>query len=186
MGRFMLLAALGAAVLFPASYQHLSLSRVSSLISCIESNIRNAPIEELLPPYSTQLLSTDPLLISISDFISLREANHLIDLGTPLFRRSMITDGKVTSRRTSDSCFLPSNDSIVSSIKQRAAHFLGGIPFDDIEAVQLIRYAKNQRVDLHYNWHQGRLPKSRKFRKEFNRLASFFVYVDTGCTGGET
>ena len=143
-------------------------------------------LPKIEPGYAAQLIATDPLLITITEFLTPNEASYLVTLGTPLFQRSLINSGEITSQRTSDSCFLPGNDTVVSLVKQRAKDFLGGVPYDDIEAVQLVRYVEGQKVDLHFDWYQGQLPVSKKTGKRYNRLASFFIYVIADCTGGET
>ena len=187
MGRALPILMLGAALLAPTLYRALFYRRWRVLyhndISALTDRQATA---DPAPVPSTQLLSTEPLLTYLDDFLTASEIDYLVALGTPLFQRSMITDGKVTTRRTSDSCFLPGSDAVVSRIKQRAASFLGGVAYDGIEAVQLVRYVENQKVDLHYDWHQGTLPVSKKSGKPYNRLASFFIYVNAGCTGGET
>ncbi|KAF2815719.1 uncharacterized protein BDZ99DRAFT_349441, partial [Mytilinidion resinicola] len=136
------------------------------------------------PTYSTQLLSFDPLVLYIDNFLDASEITYLLSLGQPLFTRSMITDRKISSGRTSDSCFLPGNNSMVARIKQRAAHFMGGLSFDGLEAVQLVRYTTGQKVNLHFDWHQTR-PLDRQGRS-CNRLASFFIYLSADCVSGET
>jgi prolyl 4-hydroxylase len=186
MGRKIAFFVLGIAVLTPAVYRFSGQDYLDLLIRSYIHIPQRAPEPETYSGYVTQLIATDPLLISISNFLSPHEANHLVALGTPLFQRSMISGGKLTSRRTSDSCFLPGNDTVVSLIKQRAKEFLGGVPYDGIEAVQLVRYVEGQKVDLHFDWHQNQLPVARKTGKMYNRLASFFIYVVADCTGGET
>lgn len=173
-------------VLVPAWYRFSAQDYVPSLIRPYVSLPRCVTPPKIEPGYAAQLIATDPLLITIADFLSPDEASYLVALGTPLFQRSLINSGEVTTQRTSDSCFLPSNDTVVSLVKQRAKDFLGGIPYDGIEAVQLVRYIEGQKVDLHFDWYQRQLPVSKRTGKRYNRLASFFIYVIADCTGGET
>lgn len=185
MGRVTSFFTLGTTLLALALYQTSQHHHFSDLIRSFSwSNAKITDEPEYTP--SARLLSTDPLLVYIDHFLDSTEIQYLITLGTPLFQRSMITDGKFSVRRTSDSCFLSGNDTVVSRIKQRAATFMGGVPYDGMEAVQLVRYVENQKVDLHYDWHQGKLPVSKKSGKSYNRLASFFIYIDASCKGGET
>ncbi|KAF2740756.1 hypothetical protein EJ04DRAFT_507772 [Polyplosphaeria fusca] len=146
------------------------------------------PLWEPKPATSrpTQVLSVSPLLLAIPGFLAPSEIDHLLSLGEPLFSRSTTgTKGQISSGRTSSSCFLPANDTIVRRVKERAADVLGGIQYDGLEALQLVRYTENQRVNLHYDWYKNRLPLDRKDRP-YNRIASFFVYLQTDCEGGET
>ncbi|KAH7405831.1 hypothetical protein DE146DRAFT_649807 [Phaeosphaeria sp. MPI-PUGE-AT-0046c] len=136
------------------------------------------------PIVSTQILSADPMMLYLHEFVSPSEIQHLLELGAPLFQRSLIKDGTVSPARTSESCFLPGNDSTVSLIKVRAQHFLGGLASDGLEAIQLVRYYPGQKVNLHYDW--AKMPKLDRQGRKYNRLASFFVYLQDECTGGET
>jgi prolyl 4-hydroxylase len=177
---------LGCTVLVPAWYRFSAHDSVTSLICPNLSLPWCVTFPKSEPGRVTQLIATDPVLIAIADFLSPSEASYLVALGTPLFQRSLINSGEITSQRTSDSCFLPGNDTVVSLVKQRAKYFLGGVPYDGIEAVQLVRYNEGQKVDLHFDWYQNQLPVSKKTGKRYNRLASFFIYVLADCIGGET
>ena len=88
-------------------------------------------------PTPATIFSTSPLLLEIA---------YLAAIGQPLFKYSLVTGGKTSTGRTSDSCFLPGNDTVVSTIKQRAANFMHRLPFDGIEAIQLVRYTANQTI----------------------------------------
>ncbi|KAF2832204.1 hypothetical protein CC86DRAFT_366078 [Ophiobolus disseminans] len=153
-----------------------------SWITTSLQNLRPSPPPE--PILSTQILTTDPLLLYMHNFISPSEATHLLTLGAPLFTRSLIKNGTVSPSRTSDSCVLPGNDTVVSRIKRRAEHFMGSLAHDGLEAIQLVRYTPGQKVNLHYDW--AREPKQDRRGRAYNRLASFFVYLQDECTGGET
>lgn len=166
---------------------------LSLLLSAIFQNCSQswtyAPLQRFYskpqePIVSTQVLSVDPMMLYLHDFLSPSEIEHLLTLGAPLFQRSLIKDGTVSPARTSESCFLPGNDSTVSLIKERAHHLLGGLAYDGLEAIQLVRYYPGQKVNLHFDWAKN--PKLDRQGRKYNRLASFFVYLQDECTGGET
>jgi prolyl 4-hydroxylase len=136
------------------------------------------------PVLSTQIVSTEPLLLYLHSFITAQEIHYLLDLGNPLFQRSLIKDGTVSPARTSESCFLPGNDTTVARIRKRAENVMGGLAYDGFEAIQLVRYHPGQKVNLHYDWAQK--SKIDRQGRKYNRLASFFVYLKDECTGGET
>jgi prolyl 4-hydroxylase len=129
------------------------------------------------PVLSTQIVSTEPPLLYLHSFITGHEIDHLLNLGNPLFQRSLIKDGTVSPARTSESCFLPGNDTTVARIRERAENVMGGLSYDGLEAVQLVRYHPGQKVNLHYDWAQ---------KSKIDRLATFFVYLKDECTRGET
>lgn len=55
---------------------------------------------------------------------------------------------------------------------------------DDIGTLQLVRYEANQKFDLHHDWY----PEPHKIAdgRVFNRISSFFSFLDDNCTEGET
>lgn len=165
---------------------------LSPLLQILPQQWLSTPLQYLhLPPSylpsptpTTHILSSSPLLLSVTSFLSPHEISHLLHLGHPLFTRSLIKNGTVSPSRTSESCFLPGKDTIVSRIKTRAEQFMGGMAYDSLEAVQLVRYAPGQKVNLHYDW--SRENKVDRQGREWNRVASFFVYLVDACEGGET
>ena len=147
--------------------------------------------------YNTQIVSLDPLMIYTDNFVSTLEIQELLSIGESSFERSRVGDHqrpdnepdltshpKVSESRTSSSAFLPGTIPTVATIKRRAASFLGLIPYDSIEVVQLVRYVEGQKVNVHPDWFTDS-PRSPQGRR-FNRLASFFIYLDANCTEGET
>ena len=134
--------------------------------------------------YTTQFLSRDPFMLYIDNFLDQAEISHLLEMGSTLFKPSTITKGQISEVRTSNSCFLRGNDSVLDRVRERAMHFLGTMPFDDIETPQLVRYQDNQSFNLHMDWF--RTPIEDPEGRVYNRLGSFFIYLDANCTAGET
>ncbi|KAL1882349.1 hypothetical protein VTK73DRAFT_1908 [Phialemonium thermophilum] len=133
------------------------------------------------PPhaYTTELISMDPLLIYIHDFVSLLEAAAIIDIGTPLLQPSPLTgygtDVSGHQARTSWSAPLPvsshphpstqtpqgdkgfrtTTPTAVDCVLGRARSFLGTLLVtgrDDMGAPQMVRYMAGQRFDVHTDW----------------------------------
>ncbi|KAL2104608.1 hypothetical protein VUR80DRAFT_10117 [Thermomyces stellatus] len=145
-------------------------------------------------PYATQIVSTDPLLIYIHDFLSPAEVASLLASGDPLFKPSLTTKHGRTTRdksRTSWSAGLPLSDPAVQCVLARAEAFMGTMLApgrDEIGAPQLVRYSKGQKFDLHFDWYprpQVSVEDKKRDRK-WNRPASFFAVLEDGCEGGET
>ena len=61
---------------------------------------------------------------------------------------------------------------------------LGFLPSIGVEALQLVRYGKSERFAMHYDWFEDPVIDQNQLR--YNRLASFFLYLDANCTSGET
>ncbi|KAK3939290.1 hypothetical protein QBC46DRAFT_438249 [Diplogelasinospora grovesii] len=154
------------------------------------------------PPheYTTTLISLDPLVIYIQNFVSAEESAEIIRIGTPLLRESPVTgygaDVGGSQARTSWSAPLPNSHShsdqdtdtdtdtgrAVECVLSRAEHFLGTLLSpgrDEIGQAQLVRYTDGQKFDLHHDWfRQPRLLESDREsgrRRLYNRVATLFV-----------
>lgn len=149
--------------------------------------------------YTTQLISLDPLLIYITNFIPANEAALLMDLGTPLLTTSPITgsgaDTSDNNIRTSTSAPLPADDSAVSCVLSRARSFLGPAVLDptrdDMGAPQMVRYTAGQRFNVHADWFArprlGSEDAAAGRRRLYNRVATIFVVLQSNASaGGET
>ena len=87
-------------------------------------------------------------------------------------------------RRTSSSAILPMEDPVAQCIDQRAEKFVGFIPRDKFESIQLVKYLEAERHDPHFDWFS--YPPKLDNGTICNRASSFFVYLGGNCTGGET
>jgi prolyl 4-hydroxylase len=140
--------------------------------------------------YSTHILSTDPLVIYIPNFITLSESQHLQSISAGKFTSSQIADSSgqqhLASTRTSQSTSLES-DEIVTCIERRALAFQG---FDtlreSLEPLQLVQYGQSQEYHSHTDWFTS--PAQTTAEYGGNRLSSFFVYVHASddIVGGGT
>ncbi|KAI0162967.1 hypothetical protein BJ166DRAFT_282018 [Pestalotiopsis sp. NC0098] len=155
--------------------------------------------------YTTEIVSVDPLLIYIRDFIPAAEAAALIAAGESDLAPSEVTKDRRnqhTSDRTSSSAALPASDPAVACVLGRAEAFLGGLlDFPSPEKrggrgsaemgpPQLVRYTAGQRFNLHHDWYE-RPQRARRDKahlgRAWNRAASFFAVLEAeGCAGGET
>ncbi|KAH4175814.1 hypothetical protein HBI62_094720 [Parastagonospora nodorum] len=124
-----------------------------------------------------KIISFDPLIVHITDFVSRDEREHLLKLGVPLLSASVIRDasGKsiLSSGRTSSTAFLPSTDPIVSRIATRAATFQGFLTPADVE-VQITSYTAGQEYKHHYDWYPSTRPR--------NRVSTFFAILQSSCS----
>ncbi|KAK3386636.1 hypothetical protein B0H63DRAFT_430452 [Podospora didyma] len=138
--------------------------------------------------YTTQLVSLDPLLIYIHNFVSAAESASIIAAGVPLLAASPITgagsDTVAPQTRTSLSAPLPSNHATVSCILARAESFMGTLFLpgrDDMGVAQLVQYTDTQKFDLHRDWFaRPRLldtDAAAGRKRLYNRLATLFVVL---------
>lgn len=172
---------------------------LSLLLSRLGYSTKPLPaIPTLQPPkcpaqkYTTEIISLDPLLIYIHDFLSPQDIDGILTAGQHRFTPSEVyRNGQLVQNpyRTSSSAPLPENELTVTCVLERARRFMGSMydPVgDEMGAPQLVRYTPGQFYNLHHDWmkvHQAALDGSPRV---FNRPASFFVILEDECTDGET
>ncbi|GJD05299.1 2OG-Fe(II) oxygenase family oxidoreductase [Colletotrichum higginsianum] len=143
--------------------------------------------------YTTQIVSLDPLVVYIHNFLGEADIAALLAAGEPAFRPShVVKHGRTqgTPDRTSWSAGLPADDAAVRCVLHRAEAFMGTTLApgrDEIGPPQLVRYTAAQRFNLHHDWYDAFQPDRVGGRdRRWNRVASFFAVLQDGCTGGET
>jgi prolyl 4-hydroxylase len=161
---------------------HLNAVKESGFLSVsLKSMVCNAKAQ-----YTTEILSLDPLMIHIKDFVSSSEASHLVKLSN--FTGRVFVSKKLEDNGSPLSGVLPLTDTIVQCVLARAGSFLGPGPIDhiDFEAPWIAKYAATgQRIQMHFD-PPTQVQIDTQNRK-YNWLTSFFVYLDSeDCDGGET
>ncbi|KAF5521517.1 putative prolyl 4-hydroxylase 6 [Colletotrichum aenigma] len=143
--------------------------------------------------YTTQLVSLDPLVIYIHNFLSEADIPALLAAGEPAFKPSYVyKDGRRqgTPDRTSSSAGLPLDDAAVQCVLARAERFMGTTLApgrDEMGPPQLVRYTAGQRFNVHHDWYDTFQPDRATGReRRWNRVASFFAILEDECVGGET
>ncbi|KAF2111302.1 hypothetical protein BDV96DRAFT_635016 [Lophiotrema nucula] len=109
------------------------------------------------PSYTSRIVSYDPLIIHLENFITPAEREYLINRGRPLLQRSLVANrdgGPPIERpaRTSSTAFIPYNDTTAYCIQQRAAEFQGFLSVRKIEMLQVVQYKQHQEYRAHYDW----------------------------------
>lgn len=162
------------------------------------------------PPYKVHLVSSSPLVIYVTNFLTDQERAHLQEitwvihssaishvdqLPDPLRRKNTFSHSGVQGSsgakainwvRTSQSTNVP-RDTVVRCIEERALLFQGlDTPRTHLEPLQLVKYGRGEHFHFHTDWFPN--PEHARPDAGGNRLSSFFVYVrvDPGTTGGGT
>ncbi|KAF7915706.1 uncharacterized protein EAE98_011049 [Botrytis deweyae] len=134
------------------------------------------------PQYIVRTLSYDPLIQHIENFITPREAYHLVQIAQSKFRpsRAIESDGRLvtTHERTSSTAYLPSDDPVVQCIRSRASEFQGYVDLEMMESLQVTRYLEGQQYTNHYDWAIN--PAARN--QTTNRETTFFAVLDVECS----
>lgn len=144
--------------------------------------------------YTTQIVSVDPLVIYIHNFLSDADVAALLHTAEDSFKPSFITkNGRKTQNpdRTSHSAFLPFEEVAVRCVADRAMRFSGALlkpGRDEVGMPQLVRYTEGQRFNQHWDWYES--PQKVKGEdgktRRWNRVASFFAILEDDCEEGET
>ena len=115
-------------------------------------------------------------------------------------------DSKSPQHRTSSSCSLPPNELLPSVVAARAISFLDSISakssslasptlsYYGLEPLQLVKYATSQYYRHHVDWFDdlirddvpGKGARGKGRGRLYNRVASFFLYLEDDCVGGGT
>lgn len=179
-------------------HHHLTNFNLSFLPTPLLSLIQSPQTTDKTCPkhtYTTHLISLDPLLIYIPNFVSQSESQSLIDLSTPLLEPSPIVsrgaDSAGSQARTSWSAPLPSESHLVNCILSRSSSFLGTLLSrgrDEMGPAQVVRYTDSQKFDLHTDWFsRPRITDEDREtgrRRLYNRVATFFVVLQSNVTEG--
>jgi len=142
--------------------------------------------------YTTQIVSLDPLVVYIHNFLHEQEIENVLAASEPLLKPSTVTRHGVTTQsdyRTSWSAEIPRENPAVQCIEERVWEFMGTMMArgkDAVEPPQIVRYTSDQRFNVHHDWYETVQVEQRGRYRAWNRLASFFAILQDNCTEGET
>ncbi len=142
------------------------------------------------------VLSEEPRIFLIENFLSDAECEHLKGRARPALKRSTVVSdhlegGEVNAldnARTSQGMFLekPTRDPILKRIEQRIAR-LTLIPETHGEAMQILCYGLNAEYRPHYDYFDPETPGGAVcYQRGGQRLATLVMYLADTEEGGET
>ncbi|KAL1965392.1 hypothetical protein VTN77DRAFT_5829 [Rasamsonia byssochlamydoides] len=141
----------------------------------------DAPLNCPADDYRVHIFSRTPLVIYIENFLSEKEADHLVAVSEGKYEPSTVYDGVSQrvdlSARRSDRALLERDD-IVRCLEERARSFQGWRPSLYIERMWVQRYNVSGYYRHHYDWTGA--------SQRADRVSTFMVYVNADCTGGGT
>ena len=120
------------------------------------------------------------------DFISNEEADHIIQLATPLFSESKLVSGGTENVRKSETAWLPKNDATVQKIIEKVCD-LTNIPFDRSEKMQVVKYQPGGFYNPHYDASCDDKKECVEFEQNGGqRVVTLIIYLNSDFTGGTT
>jgi len=138
------------------------------------------PIENNVKKYKEVILSENPKIILIHNFVTPEEATHLMTIADEIKRPSTIDSAgdpyKLASDvRSSESAHLgKSRDDIVKSIEDKACEYVG-LTTDYLEPMQVVVYEKGQKFNPHYDFFS---PDTPDLAYRGNRNKTILVYLN--------
>ncbi|KAK2756573.1 hypothetical protein FQN54_005466 [Arachnomyces sp. PD_36] len=139
--------------------------------------------------YRMEIVSVDPLVMYINDFLSEGEVDGLLQAGEGKYNESRIFASglkRKDSQRESLTAPIPTDNQIAQCVQSRVRNIMGSTlspTKDEISIPQLTKYEAGGKYDLHQDWYRG--PQKLKDGRKFNRLSSFYTFMEDGCTEGE-
>ncbi|MCJ1385130.1 hypothetical protein MMC17_008249 [Xylographa soralifera] len=137
--------------------------------------------------YTPEILSTEPLMIYLNNFLSPYEINHLLAFNSNwTYAPEIPTDPEETApQRTSGYIIVEDKpDEVTNCIVRRADTLVGFIPSEGLELLQIGRTQEGEQHPLHWDYLQE--PELNSEGKLCNRAASFFIFLSDVAEGGET
>ena len=150
----------------------------------IERNLSRVHLDP--PAYNNVevLYKKAPYICRLRDFLDPRECQHIIDLCNERFKRSEVTGDKVGENnvelsRTSYSCHMKKAETDIIKEIERKASKVCGVPIDNIEPLQVVRYYPQQKYDAHNDWFYDNKLKNQRYK-------TILVYLNDDFEGGST
>jgi len=131
------------------------------------------------------VLSREPWVITLDDFLSPEECEAILKAGSnggSAWQRSQAGDG-VQAARTSSTSWCSDHclqDPTIKAVEQRVSTLMGGVPMENAEPMQILRYETGQFYKVH---HDQNSPRASAWGP---RQFTVFMYIGDGYTGGQT
>lgn len=127
----------------------------------------------------------------VDNFLSDSECDYMINLSTPLFKRSMFLYGDqkvLDEKRTSYSAELHvfPDDAVLNRIRNKASKLID-MPERNFEHFQVVSYDKQQEIDFHYDTFDPNSEGGKKIIAEGGqRKYTILAYLNDNFEGGTT
>jgi prolyl 4-hydroxylase len=131
-----------------------------------------------------------PRIYVVDDVLDPGECAHVIGLGRPQLADAMVSGdskGRQSQGRTNRLAWVRHDtDAITSRACGRIAEIVG-LPLENAESMQVIRYDESQRYKPHYDAYDLETERGQRCcARGGQRMATALVYLDDVTAGGET
>ncbi|MCA9714668.1 MAG: 2OG-Fe(II) oxygenase [Myxococcales bacterium] len=136
-------------------------------------------------------LCEDPIVYAFDDFVTDDECRHITEIARPHLQRGQVSgvNGGVQSQgRSNELTWLPHDtDDVTTAITERVAALVG-LPAENAESMQVIRYSPGQEYRHHFDaYNLGSERGRRCCSRGGQRLVTTLIYLsdveEGGCTG---
>ena len=126
------------------------------------------------------IISKDPKIAYIKNFLTSNEVDHLIELcekhKRPSSVETLVNNSKPEEQRTSSTAFLKKGMTNQLINIENKAMIVGGVSYNKIEPLQVVVYKKDEYYKPHMDTFS---PKSTELLRGGNRFATILVYLTT-------
>jgi prolyl 4-hydroxylase len=142
------------------------------------------------PPPKVEILSQDPLIRVVDNFLTNKECQWIIDKAKPMIKRAVVSSAeegvKSMGRTGSVAWFSPESGKLVEELIRRVAN-LADLPMEFSESLQVLYYGPEQLYNAH--WDAYDLNTERGIRccsDRGQRVRTALAYLSDVESGGQT
>ena len=146
-----------------------------------------------ITPPAPVVLSAEPHVLAIADFVSPEACDWLIERARPWLKAAEVYDPDTggalieTSRTNTSATFdVLDCDLVMMLLRERIAR-AAGLPVVGLEPVHILNYAVGQAFKPHHDWLDADIPGHKQdLHERGQRIATFLLYLNDDYEGGET
>tara|TARA_S200000501_G_C20749480_1_gene711007 strand:+ start:249 stop:1052 length:804 start_codon:yes stop_codon:yes gene_type:complete len=138
--------------------------------------------------YNKNYLCDDPIIFTISNFLSNEECKLFIDLGKKNLKKAGVGLNKISDGRTGSNKWISHDfNDLTQKIANRISELVN-IPLDNAESFQIIHYSKNQKYRKHYDSYLHNKSENTLKRMKYGgqRIWTCLCYLNDVDEGGQT
>lgn len=141
--------------------------------------------------FERNILNEDPLVFTISNFVSADDCEHFIKISKPNLKRAFVSDtkkGTYSNGRTGSNYWVQhGTDDVTMNVGTSIAEAIK-YPLENAEAYQVVHYDKTERYDNHYDSYQKNASEKclRCLKYGGQRMMTALVYLNDVEEGGGT